>query len=266
MPCCVTCRGGFEFEFCRWSKKVLERDGYRVFRGSSRGALGPSGTQDDLEKPFASTTSTLTRTASNNVENAIGISNNKAGVHLIVQAGRCSCELSQHTGSTLGTLVSLRDSADSLDGNLLSQHDPKDHRIHIHSWSFDHGSASRQIELCPNDTQKLDLRLTLTSIASTGSLDNSRGVRRYRLSAELREREVQPSPTQSTRPGRRRANSLPSKVPEALSPSSERESSQAWETPKPPPGRAGHGDTVGLITLSVFLAFALLLLSFKVEW
>ena len=212
----------FEVVFCRWSKKVLERDGYSVSRGSG-------GSQDlDDEQPFSGSESILTRIPSFRSKDTVIISKQDSGVDLIIQVGRCSCEFGQSRGF-LAVLVSSGDPR-SLDSKDSSPHHPMKHTIHVHSWSFQHGSASRQIEFdSPGDTpQRLSLRLTLTFLTSPQTGTTIRGVRRYRLNAELRELEERerPHPRQplplkpSFRLTQMRRNSSESSTPSSLPESS----------------------------------------------
>ncbi|PIL32562.1 hypothetical protein GSI_05265 [Ganoderma sinense ZZ0214-1] len=158
----------FEVLFCRWSKKP------------------PHWQDSDVEPPFATSKSVLDRSSSS-PDNAIKIWNAEAKVELIIQVARCKCDFGQRTGA-LGVLVSSTD-PESLDKQFSMQAHPIDHRIHVHSWSFDHGFASREIEFdSPKDSvRRLSLRLTFTSIASQRASDGTT-VRRCRLGAELRER------------------------------------------------------------------------------
>lgn len=255
----------FEVEFCWWSRKVLERDGYRVSRGRK-------GSQDGPGKPFAG--SEAIRPPSFRGENSITISNS-SGIYLVIQVGRCSCDFGRR--GILGVLVSSRD-ADSLDGKLSQQDHVMAHPIHVHSWTFDHGSASRQIEFdAPNDARRLSLRLTLTSLAAPPGTTSA--VRRYRLGAELREREkselqnpTQPLPLNSTSSRslvqRGRSNSSPSRpirpLPVAAPPSFERGSSRASETSGTTQDSGSylvdnsHVHTAGLMALGGLLGVALL--------
>ena len=204
----------FDVEFCSWSRMVLEGDGYRVF--------GDPGMSQD-EPKFADSQFILSRTPSSRRVNNVTISNNTGSVYISIQVGRCSCDLGRREG-ILGVLVSSRD-AGALDGRFSSDADdhPMDHPLHVHSWSSDHGSLSRQIEFdAPNgsesDLGRFSLRLTLTT-APAFEQGTTSVFRVYRLGAELRERnrseyrETQPPPAGSTdysRAARRRSNSAPS--------------------------------------------------------
>ncbi len=267
--------GRFEVEFCPWSKTVLERDGYRVSWGSS-------GSQDSvLHKPFASSNSVLNRNPS--LENSVTISD-ESGVYLVIQVGICSCDFARRTGSIIGVLVSSYDT-DSLDRKFPSRDHIVEHCIHVGSWSFGHGFASREIEfdspkeLAPRlDSQKeqpppprLSLRLTFTSIAPLQRPTST--VRRYRLGAELRERnssELQ-SPRQPLplNPTSLRLGSNPSV---SQPPESSVASSTEWRTQEPRDStrpadvgthdvNKGYGYTAGLVALGGFLAVALLSLN-----
>ena len=205
----------FDVEFCSWSRMVLEGDGYRVF--------GDPGMSQD-EPKFADSQFILSRTPSSRRVNNVTISNNTGSVYISIQVGRCSCDLGRREG-ILGVLVSSRD-AGALDGRFSSDTDdhPMDHPLHVHSWSSDHGSLSRQIEFdAPNgsdlDLGRFSLRLTLTT-APAFEQGTTSVFRVYRLGAELRERDRSeyrearhPPPadsTDSSRVARRRSNSAPS--------------------------------------------------------
>lgn len=142
----------FEVEFSWVSKRVLERDGYNV--SQVRGA--PSQSPDGPSAPPR-----LKRTPSSGSRYII--ISGKFGVYLTIQVARCACALATRSG-VLGVLVSSRD-PDSLDGKSFSQERHHlNHPIHINSWSFDHGSASRRIDFdSPQDMRRLSLRLVLTS-------------------------------------------------------------------------------------------------------
>ncbi|KAM5541108.1 hypothetical protein V8D89_005241 [Ganoderma adspersum] len=158
-------KDGFEVEFCPLSRSLLEQNGYLV-------SLSPNGSASNLSSPSSSRRVMAIITASQD-----------PNFYLSVQLRKCSCDLGRTSG-VLAVTVSSRDSG-SLDGKLspLRDHHLK-HPIHVHSWSFDHGSASRQIEFdYPDNTRRLSLRLTLTCRPQKGA-----AVRRYLLSAELRKR------------------------------------------------------------------------------
>uniref|UniRef100_A0A5K1K0U6 Tubulin beta chain n=1 Tax=Ganoderma boninense TaxID=34458 RepID=A0A5K1K0U6_9APHY len=181
-----------------------------------------SGRQRD--QPLAE--STIVRVPSSR-ENAITISKDepeqRRGVYLMIQVGRCSCDLGQRSG-VLGVSVSSL-STDALDGPLLSESPSQtrqhrlNHPIHVYSWSLAHGFASRQVEFDhpSRDGVRLRLRLTLTTIASRQELESDpqepeAPCHRYQLGAELRElegsempRPRQPLPLNPA--GRTRSNS-----------------------------------------------------------
>ena len=255
----------YTLEFCPLARRALKREGYEV--------KGPIQSQDE---PITESTTWLSRTPGNGSKNTITISGHPDGIELTIQVNRCSCDVGRRDGA-LGVLVSSNQDAEALDGSFqLWQRDHnREHPLHVHSWSFDRGSASRRIDLpeIKNDSRKLWLRLTLTSFAPRPG--TTPGLRRYRLGAYLREVDNTPSPSQAQLDSSAQLISQPPLIPPGP-PLSENETSVALSEKEPsrgPPSRqaddqkrligkgTGSVQTVGLMALGGVMAFAMLSLN-----
>lgn len=253
-------------EFCPLSQRVLELDGYRVSLHTSQLQDKPSLESQTLNQNLSNGRPTTTITISG-----------KSGIDLTVQINRCSCSLGERS-ATFCILVSSNLDAESLSEESLPQDHTLDHTLHVHSWSFDHGSASRRVEFdIPNDSRKLCLRMTLMSFPASRQ-GAAPSVRRYRLGADLCEMAREPSTqslSDSSPPQTEFADGPPSSPAFDGSPSSaqdELSSSDKEARLSSAPTLADDGTQIvgkggsaqaliGLVALSGLLTFALLSLN-----
>ncbi|KAI0699883.1 hypothetical protein C8T65DRAFT_296251 [Cerioporus squamosus] len=165
-------RDAFEVRLAGWSRRLLSLQGYRV---------SPGGDVD-----VALRDRVLSRTLSSS---ASGVVLSNATEYISIQVGRCSCEFGSRFG-LLGVLVSSRNAACVLEGQFADEQHFINHPVHVHSWAFRCGIASKEVVLESSNGDELTLRLTFTSEASES---NSRA-KAYRLGVEV---WATPAPTSS---------------------------------------------------------------------
>ncbi|RDX40851.1 HET-domain-containing protein [Lentinus brumalis] len=156
-------RDEFEVRLAGWSRQLLSLQGYRVSPGG------------DIDVALCDRV--LSRTLSSS---ASGVVLSNATEYISIQIGRCSCEFGSRFG-LLGVLVSSRDAACVLEEQFTDEQHFINHPVHIHSWAFRCGIATKQVVLESSNGDKRTLRLTFTSEAS----DSNSRVKAYRLGVEV---------------------------------------------------------------------------------
>ena len=157
----------FDVEFCRWSKAVLDNEGYTT----------------SLDQESTSSSPIILRTPYVGKVSPITITNAAQDLRVTIRIGRCNCEL----GQSRGVLAALVSSSDAPDPAGMGAHGPHtlNHDMHIHSWSVQHGAASKLIQLVwRRNYETAVLRLTLTTLAPRSGAAPAR--RTFRLGAEIR--------------------------------------------------------------------------------
>ncbi|KAH9915037.1 HET-domain-containing protein, partial [Epithele typhae] len=138
-------RDAFTIHLTGWSRKLLSLQGYHV-------------SPPDPSTSIALRDHKLSRTVSLS-SLAGGVVISSARRYVSVQVGRCCCELGRRFG-LLGVLVSARDAACALDEPFAEEPHLADNPVHVQSWTFDCGVASKEVMLVSSANEVYMLRLT----------------------------------------------------------------------------------------------------------